>query len=117
MFKPSSSWCTIFYYEYSERLGESFTGSSDSSKIIVDGFAAPIESHEPRFSLGVIGHINRKVDAEYVRLQIGQGIVLSTEPAANGPEGNTDYFIENLSDNSVFIQVYRLSTTISLEIS
>jgi DNA-binding CsgD family transcriptional regulator len=100
--KPPSSWCTIFYYEYSERVGDSFTGSSDSSKIIVDGFTGPVESHQPRFSLGVIGHINRKMDAEFVRVQIGSGIELSTE---RGAEGNTDYFIENLSDNSVFIQV------------
>ena len=71
----------------------------------VDGYTAPESQGQqdtPRFSLGIIGNINRQRDAELARGCIGEGISIHTE---YGRDGNINYFLTNVSNSSVFVQV------------
>jgi hypothetical protein len=65
------SWCTINYYEYSNKVGEQFRASS--SRIFVDGYTSPYRNFTNRFSLGLLENVKRQTGVEYVRASIGRG--------------------------------------------
>ena len=65
------SWCTINYYEYSNKVGEQFRASS--SQIFVDGYTSPYRNFNNRFSLGLLENVKRQKGVEYVRAGIGRG--------------------------------------------
>ena len=59
-FDVASSWCSIHYYEFSQRVGEAFNVSQESDRITIDGFTFPfIDNTFPRFSLGILPNIRR----------------------------------------------------------
>ncbi len=64
-------WCTINYYEYSNKVGEQFRASS--SRIFVDGYTSPYRNFTNRFSLGLLENVKRQKGVEYVRASIGRG--------------------------------------------
>ena len=84
-------WCTISYYELSNRVGETFHASQP--QIIVDGFTDPsnadrFEFTQPRsnlftqppplpsrrFCLGLLSNVNRNTVVEQTRRHIGKGV-------------------------------------------
>jgi hypothetical protein len=67
------SWCTINYYEYSNKVGEQFRASS--SRIFVDGYTSPYRNFTNRFSLGLLENVKRQQGVEYVRASIGRGML------------------------------------------
>ena len=67
-----SSWCTITYYEYSNKIGEQFRASSP--RLFVDGYTSPYKNFTNRFSLGLLENVKRQKGVEYVRTSIGRGI-------------------------------------------
>lgn len=108
---PNQSWCSIYYYEFNQRLGQQFLAPAECRRVTIDGYTAPIETNrEARFSLGVIGHINRNQEAELTRANIGPGISLDYRqrpPIDQSGSNLTDtvYCIRNNSEtNSIFIQ-------------
>lgn len=66
-----SSWCTINYYEYSNKVGGQFRASS--SKLYVDGYTSPYRNFTNRFSLGLLENVKRQNGVELVRTSIGRG--------------------------------------------
>ena len=117
-FNMGPSWISISYYEYERSFGNRFT-VNNADRIIVDGYTAPeaqgsqvgfpwLSSYQspfkdtPRYSLGIIGNINRQRDAELARGCIGEGISIHTE---YGCDGHINYFLTNVSSSSVFVQV------------
>lgn len=67
-----SSWCTINYYEYSNKVGEQFRASSP--RIFVDGYTSPFRNFSDRFSLGLLENVKRQKGVEHVRASIGRGM-------------------------------------------
>lgn len=65
------SWCTINYYEYSQKVGGQFRASS--SQIFVDGYTSPYKNFTNRFSLGLLENVKRHTGVESVRASIGRG--------------------------------------------
>lgn len=61
----------INYYEYSNKIGEQFRGST--SRIFVDGYTSPYRNFTNRFSLGLLENVKRQKTTEYVRTTIGRG--------------------------------------------
>ena len=112
---PAQSWCSIHYYEFNQRLGQQFLAPAECNRVTIDGYTAPIETNQnARFSLGVIGHINRNQEAELTRANIGPGISLDYRQRprpidqSGGDQTDNVYCIRNNSEtNSIFIQVNR----------
>ena len=52
--------------------------------------------------MGTIGNINRQRDAELARGCIGDGILIHADMGQNG---NISYFLTNVSNSQVFVQV------------
>lgn len=63
------NWCSVFYYELNNRVGDVFHASKP--KFTVDGFTAPSLSTE-RFSLGGLSHVNRPPQVDMTRRHIGE---------------------------------------------
>ncbi|VDL59590.1 unnamed protein product [Hymenolepis diminuta] len=63
------NWCSVFYYELNNRVGDVFHASKP--KFTVDGFTAPLLSTE-RFSLGGLSHVNRPPQVDMTRRHIGE---------------------------------------------
>lgn len=109
---PAQSWCSIHYYEFNQRLGQQFLAPAECNRVTIDGYTAPIETNQnARFSLGVIGHINRNQEAELTRANIGPGISLDYRQRprpidqSGGDQTDSVYCIRNNSEtNSIFIQ-------------
>ncbi|NXG20265.1 SMAD1 protein, partial [Grallaria varia] len=91
-FEEPEHWCSIAYYELSNRVGEAFRASSTS--IVVDGFTDP--SDKDRFCLGLLSNINRNSTVENTRRHIGKGVHLYYVGG--------EVFAECLSDHSIFVQ-------------
>ena len=116
---PAQSWCSIHYYEFNQRLGQQFLAPAECNRVTIDGYTAPIETNQnARFSLGVIGHINRNQEAELTRANIGPGISLDYRQRprpidqSGGDQTDNVYCIRNNSEtNSIFIQVNIDSTS------
>ncbi|CAF4011162.1 unnamed protein product [Rotaria sordida] len=89
-------WCTINYYEYSNKVGEQFRASLP--QIFVDGYTSPCRNFANRFSLGFLENVKRQKGVEYVRASIGRGIELIEHE-------NGDVSVRNRSWScSIFIQ-------------
>ena len=98
-----TSWSSIHYYEFNERLGEAFNALRENDRIAIDGFTAPLSRDlgGGRFSLGLFSNINRKPDAEHARRLIGNGILLERQVE----DGTAcSYVVHNASDYPVFVQ-------------
>lgn len=66
------NWCSVFYYELNNRVGDVFHASKP--KFTVDGFTAPSLSTE-RFSLGGLSHVNRPPQVDMTRRHIGKKFI------------------------------------------
>ncbi|VDO13364.1 unnamed protein product [Rodentolepis nana] len=87
------NWCSVFYYELNNRVGDVFHASKP--KFTVDGFTAPSLSTE-RFSLGGLSHVNRPPQVDMTRRHIGRGLNLLYISG--------EVFVECLSDAAIFVQ-------------
>ena len=67
------NWCSVFYYELNNRVGDVFHATKP--KFTVDGFTAPSLSTE-RFSLGGLSHVNRPPQVDMTRRHIGKKVFL-----------------------------------------
>lgn len=86
-------WCTVAYYEHSQRVGDLFFGSG--LQVCIDGFTNP-STDSGRFCLGLLSNSNRTVDVVEARRQIGRGCRFYTC-------GN-EIYLECLSDQAIFVQ-------------
>nr|CDS31269.1 mothers against decapentaplegic 2 [Hymenolepis microstoma] len=87
------NWCSVFYYELNNRVGDVFHASKP--RFTVDGFTAPSLSTE-RFSLGGLSHVNRPPQVDMTRRHIGRGLNLLYISG--------EVFVECLSDAAIFVQ-------------
>ncbi|KAH9282872.1 Mothers against decapentaplegic -like protein 3 [Echinococcus granulosus] len=87
------NWCSVFYYELNNRVGDVFHASKP--KFTVDGFTAPSLGTE-RFSLGGLSHVNRPPQVDMTRRHIGRGLNLLYISG--------EVFVECLSDAAIFVQ-------------
>ncbi|KAL0280926.1 UNVERIFIED_CONTAM: hypothetical protein PYX00_002076 [Menopon gallinae] len=85
-------WCAISYYEFGDRVGETFHASQPS--VTIDGFTDP--SNSERFCVGVLSNVKRNSVIEKTRNAIGKGVRLHYI--------NGEVFAECLSESPVFIQ-------------
>jgi hypothetical protein len=92
--EQQSHWCTITYYEMSQRVGELFCASRDIQSVTIDGYTDP--SSADRFCLGCLSNVKRSRETELTRHYIGRGIKLTYTNGA--------VFLECLSDNVIFVQ-------------
>ncbi|PAA69714.1 hypothetical protein BOX15_Mlig001167g2, partial [Macrostomum lignano] len=68
-------WCSISYYEQTERIGDTFKAPYQQATVTIDGYTDPSSSH--RFCLGQLSNVHRSDVAERARLHIGKGVQLS----------------------------------------
>ena len=97
---PTNCWCTIYYYELNERVGEVFKSEwrpeqQENAQLIIDGGVCA-SSENTRFCLGVIGNINRNPVVTKVSRSIGKGLRLY--------QRDDNVFLECLSDSALFVQ-------------
>ncbi|XP_061408224.1 mothers against decapentaplegic homolog 1 [Lethenteron reissneri] len=92
-YEEPKHWCSIVYYELTNRVGEAFHASSTS--VLVDGFTDP-SNNKNRFCLGLLSHVNRNSTIENTRRHIGKGVHLYYVGG--------EVFAECLSDSSIFVQ-------------
>lgn len=90
---PPKFWCTISYFELDQQVGESFRVLWNLPGVTIDGYTHP--STADRFCLGFLSNNHRSSDVHKARLHIGRGVRLEND------EG--DVWLENLSDNAVFL--------------
>lgn len=90
---PPLNWCSVFYYELNNRVGDVFHASKP--KLTVDGFTEPSYGTD-RFSLGGLSHVNRPLQVEMTRRHIGRGLNLHYI--------SSEVFVECLSDAAIFVQ-------------
>ncbi|VDD82343.1 unnamed protein product [Mesocestoides corti] len=83
------NWCSVFYYELNNRVGDVFHASKP--KLTVDGFTAPSLGTE-RFSLGGLSHVNRPLQVDMTRRHIVAMLLLvaawgdTLQPSGMGEE-------------------------------
>ena len=94
-YQEPDNWCSIFYYELNNRVGDVFRGHSRELSIVVDGFTDPNCSGD-RFSLGLLSNVGRNSTIENTRRHIGKGVHLYYIGG--------EVFAECLSESSIFIQ-------------
>lgn len=94
-----TNWCTINYYEYDQKVGETFQASSAKLEIFIDGGLD--NSSNARFCLGSLTNTERSDAAEKCRRNIGKGIRLNLK-------GEGDVWITVLCKYPVFIQSHYL---------
>ena len=63
-------WCTVAYYEFSQRVGEYFQATGYT--VTVDGFTDPSAGTGGHFCLGLLSNINRQPFAVETRRLIGK---------------------------------------------
>ncbi|XP_067938973.1 mothers against decapentaplegic homolog 3-like [Watersipora subatra] len=86
------SWCSLYYYELSDRVGEAF--EAKAKDVSIDGFTDP--SNASRFCLGFLSNINRNQLVEVTRQHIGKGVRLYYI--------GSEVFAECESDQAIFVQ-------------
>ncbi|XP_065884799.1 mothers against decapentaplegic homolog 9-like isoform X2 [Dysidea avara] len=85
-------WCSIFYYELNNRVGEAFRATQ--SHVVVDGYTDP--TCVDRFCLGQLSNLHRNSIIENTRRHIGKGVHLFYVGG--------ECFVECLSDSSIFVK-------------
>ena len=85
-------WCSVDYYEYDNRVGESFNASKPF--LTIDGFMNP--SSPEQFSLGQWSSVHRVQTIVQTRRHIGRGIQLLYIGG--------EVLAECISDSSIFVQ-------------
>uniref|UniRef100_A0A183SIQ4 MH2 domain-containing protein n=1 Tax=Schistocephalus solidus TaxID=70667 RepID=A0A183SIQ4_SCHSO len=123
---PPLNWCSVFYYELNNRVGDVFHASKP--KLTVDGFTEPSYGTD-RFSLGGLSHVNRPLQVEMTRrhigtsyltpkraqelltLNLGSAFALERKMEAKFPSRglnlhyiSSEVFVECLSDAAIFVQ-------------
>lgn len=91
---PPEFWCSISYFELDQQIGETFRAASMYPSVTIDGFTSPLTAD--RFCIGTLSSVHRPPAVQKARLHIGKGVKLETKN-----EG--DVWLENLSDNAVFL--------------
>lgn len=97
-FQEPENWATIAYFERNTRVGEIYY--CYNYEIIVDGYTNPYNNTN-RFCLGQLSNINRPIDIEQARRQIGKGVQLTY---INGL-----VFARNCSESPIFVQSTNLN--------
>jgi len=72
-----SNWCSVGYYEYGQKVGETFANVPNSSEVFVDGGLDPDPAGGDRFCIGTLTNLERTEGAERCRHFIGNGIRLT----------------------------------------
>lgn len=91
---PPEYWCSISYFELDQQIEETFKAASMYTSVTIDGFTDPITAD--KFCLGNLSSVHRPAAVHKARLHIGKGVRLELKN-----EG--DVWLENLSDNAVFL--------------
>lgn len=92
--QPLTDWCSISYFELDQQVGETFRVSSSNPNVTIDGFTNP--SAPDRFCIGFLSNVHRPQPVQKARLHIGKGVRLESKY-------NGDVWLQNLSDNAVFL--------------
>lgn len=90
-YAEGSSWCSISYHEYDQRVGEKYQPSSLT--VSVDGYTHPMCSD--RFCIGGLSNVNRNEFTEWVRRRIGKGVKFTYVDG--------EVHVECLCDSSIFV--------------
>lgn len=90
-FQEGTSWCSITYHEYGNRLGDKYQPTS--SVISVDGYTQPMCSD--RFCIGGLSNVNRNQFTEWVRRRIGRGVRMTYVDG--------EVYVESQCESAVFV--------------
>uniref|UniRef100_A0A915DBC1 Mothers against decapentaplegic homolog n=1 Tax=Ditylenchus dipsaci TaxID=166011 RepID=A0A915DBC1_9BILA len=89
------NWCSLTYYEFDKKVGETFQVANDMPEVFIDGGLDP--SATGRFCLGALTNIEREDTCDRCRKHIEKGIRLNVK-------GEGDVWLTVLTKSAVFVQ-------------